>query len=65
MMPAMGGLPELRTLLVDDEHHDNAKLKGAYSARTGQGGIHMCKIQCFEIPLSARTPRVQESPRFR
>ena len=63
MMPTMGGLPMLRTLLVDDVHHDQQKLQAVYRARTGQNGIHRFATG-FEIPLSARTPRVQQSPRF-
>ena len=65
MMPTMGGLRTLRTLLVDDRFDQHEKLQAAYNARTGQGGVHACRIPCFDpAPLSSRTPRVQDSPRF-
>ena len=44
LLPKVGGLPALRTLVVDHEHVEHARLQEAYVARTGQGGVHMVKI---------------------
>lgn len=57
-----GGLPGLRTLLVDERHIQTKKLQDVYHSRTGQGGVH--HLQIYEVPVSARSPRVQQSPRF-
>lgn len=38
LMPTRGGLPQLRTLVVDEGALENPRLKEACSARTGQGG---------------------------
>lgn len=77
MMPTKGGLPCLRSLLVDEKLTNHAKLKEVYSARNGQGGVHAINLDhvvlskvlptwhmAKEVPMSARTPRVQSSPRF-
>ena len=47
LMPKTGGLPCLRTLVVDESYLEHAKLKEVYMARTGQGGVHALKLQCF------------------
>ena len=47
LMPKNGGLPALRTLLVDEAHVSNTSLQQAHAARTGQGGVHAIRIQSF------------------
>ena len=47
MLPKTGGLPRLRTLLVDDRHINYDKLREVYAARagTGQGtGLHALNL---------------------
>ena len=44
LLPRTGGMPSLRTLVVDVEHLEHIRLKEAYVARTGHGGVHMCKM---------------------
>lgn len=63
--------------MLDEQYAKLAKLQEVYLARTGQDGIHALNLDhvvasqtsptwhmAREIPLSARTPRVQQSPRF-
>ena len=47
LMPKCGGLPGLRTLLVDEEHLEHRALQQAREARTGHGGVHAIHIQSF------------------
>lgn len=47
LMPKNGGLPALRTLLVDEAHVSNTSLQQVHAARTGQGGVHAIRIQSF------------------
>jgi hypothetical protein len=77
MLPKMGGLPRLRLLLVDEKFVRLEAMQATVNARTGQGGVHACKVQTFDAPAvatpeapnpitSARaaSPRVQASPRY-
>ena len=77
LMAQTGGLPALRRLALDESHAKHAKLHEVYASRSGQGGVHALNLDHLvvaqtaptwhmtrEVPLSARTPRVQQSPRF-
>ena len=75
MLPKVGGLPSLRTLLVDEPHVQNSEVQAACMARTGHEGVHACKVHGYVKPrvatpeapmlLSPRSPpRVMGSPRF-
>ena len=54
LLPKTGGLPSLRALVVDLSHLEHPRLKEAYEARTGHGGIHACKMMCDLSPERAK-----------
>ena len=44
LMPRTGGLPQLRSLHVDEEYKAHPRLVEVRQARNGHGGVHACKI---------------------
>ena len=47
LMPKCGGLPALRTLLLDEAHLTHPGVEQARIARTGHGGVHAIHVQSF------------------
>jgi Ran GTPase-activating protein (RanGAP) involved in mRNA processing and transport len=44
LMPSKGGLPALRSLVLDEAHIEYPLVQEVYNARTGHGGVHALKI---------------------